>query len=888
MADIEQDRPDPDALLSALKKEEEKEIKGKLKIFFGMCAGVGKTYEMLKAAHEVKSKGIDVLIGYVETHKRAETEALLEGLYVLPRKNTEYRGTSLEEMDIDAILARKPQLVLVDELAHTNAPGSRHAKRFQDVQELLDAGIDIYTTLNVQHLESRADTVAQITGAIIRETVPDSVFESANEIEIIDIPPDELLKRLSEGKVYTTERSQQAIQNFFRKGNLTALREMSLRMTAERVDHQLREFMKAQQIPGVWKSIQRLLVGISSSPDSITLIRWARRMSYMMDASWIVVYVETSRALRDTAKEQLAKNLALARELGAEVVTTADEDIVQGLLRVARQQNATQVLVGKSKSMFNFGNSLLDRLIERSGDLDIYVAGGMDENGRKRFWHLPEIHSGLPQYTTALLIVAILVAICYPLRPIIGYQTISLILLFVVAVFPLKLGMGPVITAATLSAVAWDYFFIPPQFTFTIKEPQDILMFGAYFVIAAVTGVLTTRIRAREKAVLVREERAVALYSLTKDLSAATSLDGVLKAAVENFKRFFDADVVACLSESDGDLLSQPHPASSMVLDEKELSVAAWTYWNERRAGKFTDTLPSAQATYYPLTGPRYPLGVLGIRLLNKEPLTLEHETLLENFIRQISSSIEREQLNELTRKTLVVAESERLYRNLFDSISHEFKTPIATILGSVEHLQSGASFNDPDDEAVIEDVHHAAIRLNRLVANMLDMTRLESGLLKPNFKWCDISELFSSAIHKLDEELVNHKVEINIADALPLIKLDWGLIEQALMNLIHNATVHTPKGTQIYLGARLLGEDCMITVSDNGPGILPENSDKVFQKFYRAPGSTTGGTGLGLSIARGFVEVHGGTLSFENRKEGGAQFTIRIPIDKTADGKQR
>lgn len=886
MSTMEPSRPDPDLLLNALKKEEEKKDKGKLKIFFGMCAGVGKTYEMLKSAHEIKSKGVDVIIGYVETHKRQETQALLEGLAVLPRRNVEYRGSMLEEMDIDAILTRNPKLVLVDELAHTNAPGSRHAKRYQDVLELLDNGIDVYTTLNVQHLESRADTVAQITGTIIRETVPDSVFAHANEIEIIDIPPDELLKRLNEGKVYTPERSQQAIQNFFRKGNLTALREMSLRMTAERVDHQLREFMNTQQIRGTWKSIQRLLVGISAKTESISLIRWARRMAYTMDASWIVVYVESSKSLNDSGKEQLAKNLALARELGAEIMTTSDEDIVQGILRIARQQNATQILVGKSLRMFPFRKSLLDRLIERSGDLDIYVVGGMDETGKKRFWHLPEIHSGLPQYTTAVLIVLALVCLCYPLRPFIGYQTISLILLFVVAVFPLKLGMGPVITAATLSALAWNYFFIPPQFTFTIKEPQDILMFGAYFVIAAVTGVLTTRVRAREKAVRSREERAVALYSLTKDLSTATSLDGVIKSGVENIKKFFNAEVVICLSESDGDLLSQPHASSTMTVDEKEFGVAAWTYWNEQRAGKFTDTLPSAKATYYPLSGPRYPLGVLGVRFINQERLSLDQETLLENFIHQISSNLEREQLNDLNRKSLIVAESERLYRNLFDSISHEFKTPIAAILGSVEHLQNNPLITSSEDNPVIEEIQYAATRLNRLVANMLDMTRLESGLLKPNLKWCDIPDLISSTVQKLEEELTDYPVEISLADSLPLVKLDWGLIEQALTNLIHNATVHTPRGTKIFINAQTQGNDCFIVVSDTGPGILPENVNRVFEKFYRAAGSSTGGTGLGLSIARGFVEVHGGTLAFANRKEGGAQFTIRLPIDSSGDGK--
>src|ERR1041385_3833482 len=389
-------RPDPDALLNTLKKEEAEEGKGRLKIFFGMSAGVGKTYDMLKSAHEAKSKGIDVVIGYVETHKRPETEALLAGLPVIPRKSYPYRGTILEEMDLDAILTRKPRLALVDELAHTNAPGSRHTKRFQDVQEILESGIDVYTTVNVQHLESRADTVAQITGTTVRETVPDSIFEQADEVEIIDIPPDELLKRLSEGKVYTPERSQQAIENFFRKGTLTALREMSLRLTAERVDHQLRDYMRTERISGPWKSGQRFLIGITSSPHSISLIRWARRMAYTMNASWIAVYVETSKPVSDSSKEQLAKNFKLARELGAEIVTTSDEDVPQALLRVAHEQNATQILIGKSERPFPYRNSLLNKVIDRSGSLDVYVVGGEENTGeRVRHFRVPEMSDAL-------------------------------------------------------------------------------------------------------------------------------------------------------------------------------------------------------------------------------------------------------------------------------------------------------------------------------------------------------------------------------------------------------------------------------------------------------------------------------------------------------------
>jgi two-component system sensor histidine kinase KdpD len=872
-------RPDPDVLLHALKKEEQQAAKAKLKIFFGMCAGVGKTYDMLKSAHEAKGKSIDVVIGVVETHKRPETEALLAGLPVIPRKKVEYKGTTLEEMDLDAIISRKPQLVLVDELAHTNAPGSRHTKRYQDVQELLDNGIDVYTTLNVQHLESRADTVAQITGTTIRETVPDSILEQADEVELIDIPPDELLKRLSEGKVYTPERSQQAIQNFFQKGNLTALREMSLRLTAERVDHQLRDYMQAKRIAGPWKSGVRLLVGISSSPHSVSLIRWARRMAYTMDATWIAVYVETARALSESAKTQLAKNIKLARELGAEIVTTADENIADALVRVARQQNATQLLVGKPHRLFSLRKSLLDLVIERSGELDVYVVGGDEKTHTRRPVTLPEIHSRLPQYAFASAIVCLVALACYPLTPIIGYQTVSLILLLTVALLPLKLGAGPVLLAAALSAMVWDFFFIPPHFTFVVNMGQDVLMLFTYFAIATVTGTLTARIRAREKAVRSREERATALYTLTRDLSSAPNQDEVANAAATNIRKFFNADVAVFLSDIDGDVFTTSHPASMFTVDEKEFSVAAWVYWNEKRAGKFTDTLPFAQATYYPMSGPRYPLGVIGVRPHENERFTIDQETLLENFIRQIASTLEREQLNEMAKRSIASVEAERLYKTLFNSISHELRTPIAAILSASESLlDPSMSGSDGVRRDLNGEIHTAAERLNRLVENLLDMTRLESGRIKPTLDWCDLRDLIGAAVRKLSRELSRHSIFVDVPSDMPLVKIDFGLIEQALTNLLHNASQYTPPGTRIQVSASRKERDCIIEVSDNGPGFPKEALSKIFEKFYRVPGTKAGGTGLGLSIVRGFVEAHGGTIKVENKEEVGARFVITLP----------
>ena len=877
-----QERPNPDELLQLLKKEEEKEKKGKLKIFFGMCAGVGKTYDMLKDAQVALSKGLDVVIGYVETHRRPETEALLSGLPIIPRKTIEYRGTMVEEMDLDAILSRNPQLVLVDELAHTNAPGSRHTKRYQDVLELLDNGIDVFTTLNVQHLESRAETVAQITGSIVHETVPDSVFEAADEVEVIDISPDELLKRFAEGKVYTPERSKRAIENFFRKGNLTALREMSLRLTAERVDQQLREYKQTKRISDIWKSGTRLVVGISADAQSLSIIRWARRVSYTLDASWVVVHVETSAKTTEQERELLAKNFKLAKELGAEIITTSDNDIAGALLRVAREQNATQILVGKPKSQKFFRTSrIVDNLLKRSHDIDIYIVGHEDENQTlPRRFIIPKIQSGLAQYFIAPLIVLGVALACFPLTSVFGYRTISLIILFVVSLLPLGMGRGPVLLGAAFGALSWDFFYIPPLFTFSVRNVEDVLMLAMFFIVAAVTGTLSARVREREKAVRQREMRSSALFALTKDLSSAHSQNEVIQAAVSNIKKFFDADVAVFLGEADGDMNPTPHSASSWIPDEKERSVAAWTYWNEKKAGKYTDTLPFAQATYFSMSGPRYPLGVISVRPKQAEKFSLDQETLLDNFIAQIASAVERELLNEVTMKSIVVAESERLYKTLFNSISHELRTPIATIMGASENLMSGQPQLTSTIKDLSTEIHIAAERLNRLVANLLDMTRLESGMIQAKQDWCDIRDIINATLKNLEREIAHHPISVHILDDLPLVKLDFGLMEQALTNLIYNATVHTPNGTSIEIAARVEDSHYIITVADHGPGIPTSDMDKVFEKFYRAKGTAAGGTGLGLPIAKGFIEAHRGTLSVRNMAAGGAEFKIDLPIE--------
>ncbi len=891
MNSAEPRRPDPDALLQLLKMEEERQKKGKLKIFFGMCAGVGKTYDMLLAAQEARKKGIDIVVGYVETHGRSETEARLEGLPLIPRKTTEYRGTLLEEMDLDAILARKPALALVDELAHTNAPGSRHTKRYLDVLELLENGIDVYTTLNVQHLESRADTIAQITGAVVRETVPDSIFEQADELAVVDLPPDELLKRLAEGKVYTAEQSARAVENFFRPGNLTALREMAMRITAERLEHQLRDYMRTERIQGPWKTGQRLLIGIGPSPQAVHLIRWARRMAFTMQASWVAVNVETPAFLNDAAKNQLGKNIALARELGAEIVTTADEDIAPALLRTAREQNATQILIGKPGISLPFRKTILERLLAGSGGFDIYIVGSTTpEEARRARRIMPGIHSAPIQYLLAPLIIGIVSLLCYPLHEVVGYQTVSLILLLTVALLPLRFGEGPVLLSAAISALIWDFFFIPPQFTLAISKPHDILMLVAYFVIAAVTGLQTVRIRNRERALRTREQRTTALYHLTEDLSRARTQEEVARSAVGHIKKVFGADTALFLSGPDGDFLGTAHPESLYRPDEKEKSVAAWTHWNEQQAGRFTDTLPFAEATYYPLPGPRYPLGVIGVRH-PADRLSIDQQALLATFIRQIAIAVDREFLNELAKRSIAAAESERLYTTLFNSISHEIRTPVTALVSSAETLMNDAVAERTEiRRRLASEIQLAADSLDRIVRNLLAMTRIESGLIQPRKDWCDLRDLLQSAADKVRRELGDRPLTIEADGAMPLVKLDYPLIEQALVNILRNAAMYTPPGSALSLRAGVEGERCRIEIRDAGPGIPSEALPNIFRKFYRAPGSKTGGLGLGLSIASGFVEAHGGSITAANRPEGGAVFTILLPVpeQERSDGEEQ
>lgn len=879
-------RPDPDKLLAAIQKNEDRQQRGKLKIFFGMAAGVGKTYAMLDYARQRKAEGVDVVVGYIEAHKRVDTEALLQGLEIIPRQKLEYRGTTIEEMDTDAILARQPQLVLVDELAHTNAPGARHIKRYQDVIELLEAGLNVWTTVNVQHFESRADTVRQITGITVHETVPDSILEYADEIELIDLSPDDLRKRLAEGKVYTPERVETAAGNFFRTGNLTALREMALRLTAEHVDHQLRDYMQVKSIAGPWKSGEHLMVAVGPSPFSEQLIRWTRRVAYNLEAHWIAAYVETGQYVSAENKARLADNLALARDLGGEVLVSAGMNIDAALMQIARQRNVTQVVVGKPRSsrwqQLRRGGSLVDKLIKSSGDIDIFVVTGdkVEETGARLPLPQPVRSSTWRQYAVALFVIGLLTSVDLMALPWLGYQAVGLTELFAVLLISVYIGRGPALAAAAVSAISWNFLFIAPRFTFHISEIHDVILFIMYFVIAILTGNLTARIRTQERQARYNADRTLALYTLAHEVATAVNMEDVLRMAVSQIAGVFDAEV-AILLPKNGKLERVTHPSSTLTLDEKDYGVATWVFENGKSAGRFTNTLPMATAQFLPLLTPNRTVGVIGIRTRQSDRLSFDQEALLETFSNQIALVIERELLDEAAEQAAMLQESERLYTTLLNSISHELRTPIATIAGASSGLldpQTGA--NEKVRTQLSHDIQDAADRLNRLVENLLDMSRLDSGRLKLKRDWCDVSDVIGVAAKRSDKCFEERPLSIHIAPDLPLVRMDFVMMEQVLVNLLDNACNYTPVGTRIELSAAIEGQWLTIVIADNGQGLPPQDIERVFEKFYRVPGTATGGTGLGLSICRGLVEAHGGTLTASNQSTGGARFLIRIPAD--------
>jgi two-component system sensor histidine kinase KdpD len=878
----EPERPNPDQILAAIQSEMARSSRGRLKVFLGMCAGVGKTFAMLEAARREQATGRDVVIGYLETHGRKETDALAQGLPMIPRRGVEYKGVKLSEFDLDATLARHPELVLVDEFAHTNAPESRHPKRWQDVMELLDAGINVFTTLNIQHIESRAEAVRQITGINIHELVRDTALENA-ELELVDLPPDELLARLSAGKVYLPERAATAQDQFFRPGNLSALRELALRFAAEHVGDTVRAYRQAQGVGVPWKSGQRLLVAVSSSPSSASLIRWTRRLSGELHASWVAVYVEGSKSLGDADKARLNRHLAQAKALGAEIVTTSDDDVVRAILRTAREQNATQIVVGKPTGWHWLdlprGGSVLNRLINESGQIDIHAVRADSEAPGKQPVRLPaDWNPDWRGYAAAFAVVCATTVVNILFQKWLSNQALALLYLFSVVILGLFVGRGATLFAAAATALLWDFFFTEPRYSLRISTTDDGIMFATYIVVAVAMGQLTARLRAQQDAERQREQRATALYLLTRELAESTDLAQLLAVVINQVGRSFNAEVALSLPDEENPSTPTLYFASSWDMPEKEQSVAAWAYNHRQAAGRGTDTLPSSSGLHLPLLAGERLTGVLSLLFRNPDLLLPAQRDLLDAFIRQIALVLDRERLRDTEVQAKLVAESERLSKTLLNSISHELRTPLSAITSATGTLAEHAGQFGPVQQGMVAEIQEATGRLNRLVGNLLDVTRIESGHVQVKMDWCDLNDLVRATLSAIRREFVNHPLHTQIDPAVHLARLDFVLTQQALSNLLLNAVTHTPAGTPIQLDVKREGETVLFEVADKGPGIPLDLLPRIFDKFARADNAPAGGSGLGLAIAKGFAEAQGGVITAGNRSGGGAVVSFRLP----------
>jgi two-component system sensor histidine kinase KdpD len=882
----EPSRPDPDELLAQVQAEEQQDKRGHLKIFLGYAAGVGKTYAMLEAAHQRKTEQVDLVVGYVETHGRVETEKQLSGLEIIPPLKIDYHGVQLPEMDIDAVLLRNPHLVLVDELAHTNAPGSRHAKRYQDVEELLDRGINVYTTLNIQHIESLNDVVAQITGTKVRETIPDNVIDAVTDIELVDLPPDELINRLQEGKVYIPDQAQQAIQKFFRKGNLTALRELTMRRAAERVDDQMRFYMRTRAIPGPWPASERLLVCISPGALGERLIRTARRLADELGAEWLAIYVETpdQARLSQEQRDRVAGSLRLAEELGAKTTSLPGQAVAETVMEYAHRHNVTKVIAGKpihSRWIEFLRGSVVDNLIRLSGSIDVYVISSESESATRKALESWRPHGPWRRYFWGLLLVGATTALCTMIAPYISPTNLIVLYLLAVVLAAFYLGRGPAIMTSILGVAAFDYFFVPPFLTLAISDTEYLLTFLGLLAVGLVISQLTSLVREQAEAAKQREVQTVALYELGRDLTETSRLEAVTDTAITHIGQTFSREVAIFLPVAG--VLKKYATSPELSVSDDDLAVAAWTFEHGQPSGRGTDTLPEASMRYQPLKTMRGGVGVLGVKPSTPNRfLTRDQLRTLDAFANQIALAIERARLAEQTRQTEMLEITDKLQNALLNSISHDLRTPLVSITGALSSLSNEQVMLDESARRnLIDTASEEADRLNRLVGNLLDMTRLESGAMRVKRDACDLQDLVGSSLEEVGSRLGDRSIIVDVPDTLPLVSMDFVLIQRVLVNVIDNGLKYSPQESPLEIRAQMAGAFVEITVADRGVGIPPEDFSRIFDKFYRVQRpDNVNGTGLGLAIGKGIVDAHGGFISAENRPGGGTIITIALPVE--------
>ncbi|MBR0792057.1 sensor histidine kinase KdpD [Bradyrhizobium manausense] len=886
-------RPSPEALLEAARREEG--ASGKLKIFVGAAPGVGKTYEMLQSAHARRKAGIDVVVGLVETHGRTETEALVRGLELIPRKRFDYRGQIVEEMDLDAVIARRPKIALVDELAHTNAGGSRHPKRYLDVEELLSRGIDVYTAVNIQHIESLNDVVAQITHVRVRETVPDSIFDRADAIELIDLTPDDLIQRLREGKVYVPRQAERALEHYFSPGNLTALRELALRRTAERVDEQLLTHMQANAIAGPWAAGERILVCVSEDPRAAGLVRYTKRLADRLHAPFTAVSIETRRSLRlsEQERDQLADTLRLAESLGGEALTipAVGRRIADDVINFAQGNNVTQIVIGKTTRSRWFEmtrGSVVHDLVRRAGNISVHVIPGDELPGEAApRTAVPaaarsEPFNPLP-YLKSLGIVLVGIGAAALLQPRFGIENVDLVLLTAVVAVAVRYGLLPSLLASLVASLAYNFFFLPPVYTFTITDPTNVAAFFFFMLIAILVSNVAARVRTQADTAIGRIRTTEQLYAFSRKLAGTATLDDVLWASAYQIALMLKVHVVLLLPE-DGLLTVKSGYPPEDQLDQADLAAANWAWSNDRSAGRGSDTLPGAKRLFLPMRTGRGPIGVIGIDNDRTGPLlTPDQRRLLDALVDQGALAIERVLLVEDMDRVKRTVESERLRSALLTSISHDLKTPLASVLGAASTMRDLAgALSDTEKRDLLATVIDESERLNRFIANLLDMTKLEAGAIVPNTALHDLGEIVGSALRRASKILTAHKVELMLSADLPMLELDAVLFEQVLFNLLDNAAKYSPAETIVTIGSRRERDQVVLDIADEGAGIPPDELESVFDKFYRVQKGdhVRPGTGLGLAISRGFVEAMRGTISAANRSDrSGAVLTIRLPV---------
>ncbi|MGU3417436.1 ATP-binding protein [Methylobacterium sp. D54C] len=885
-------RPSPDALLEAARREER--TRGRLKVFLGAAPGVGKTYEMLTVGRARLKAGLDVVVGVVETHGRAETEALLDGFETIPRRSVPYHGTVLQEMDLDALLARRPALALVDELAHTNAPGSRHPKRYQDVEELLDAGIDVLTTLNIQHVESLNDVVASITRIRVRETVPDGVLDRADDIEVVDLNPDDLIQRLKDGKVYVPTHAERALKHYFSRGNLTALRELALRRTADRVDDELLGHMRANAIAGPWAAGERVLVCVNEDPRSAGLVRHAKRLADRLHAPWTALSIEGARAaaLSEAERDRIAEALRLADRLGGDAVTLpGGRRIADDVLDYARSANVNHIVVGKANRSWLFelvNGSVVYDLVRHSGAISVHVVPGEavpDEKPARRAVAVSAPRPGRDArpYAIALAAIAAGLGAAIVAEPYAGVENADLFLLTAVVAVAVRWGLGPSLVSVVAASLAYNFFFLPPVYTLTIADPTNVAAFLLFTLVAVLVSNLASRAR---RVAVVSQGRARAterLFGFSRKLAACGTLDDVLWATCAQVAAMLKVRVVLLLPDGQAVTVRTGYPPEDM-LDEADLAAAQWAFDNDRPAGRGADTLPGAKRLFLPMRTGRGTIGVIGLDSDGIGPiLSPEGRRLLDALADMGALAIERVRLVEDLDRAERAAETDRLRQALLTSISHDLRTPLASVLGAASTLRDLEAALPADAKAeLLATIIEESERLNRFIANLLDMTRLEAGAVAPNLSAQDVAETVDTALRRTQKILAEHRVAVDVEADLPPLALDPVLFEQVLVNLLDNAAKYAPEGSTVTVRARRADDRVRIAVLDEGDGLPEADVERVFDKFYRVRKGdrVRAGTGLGLAISRGFVEAMGGTVTAENRPDrGGACFTVSLPI---------